>query len=178
MEHTGNLRRLDENSPLYRHWREVHPNLTSPPHFSFHLVKVHKSALDRQLSEALDIARDESKHPMNQKQEFGRNSLVAQTTTYNGEPVRPVQRVQEVQSESPRRKRSKSAIVAHRTLEVSGEEEVQSTMPLSERRTPPVFRNRRPEPRVQSAQSASKSLVQSRLTWNGIKVKDLHRNGR
>ena len=84
-EHLANLRRGEDSSPLVKHWKEVHASRDTPPHYTFHLVGVHQDALSRQLGEALMISGDTSTYLMNSKGEFGRNSLVSQTTSYNGD---------------------------------------------------------------------------------------------
>ena len=101
-EHEDNLHQKKEDSPLYKHWVDVHPSSGSTPTFNYHLAGVHRSALERQLKEALNIAGDTSSYPMNSKTEFGRNSLVLQRPTLEGVEV------SSQHEHSPKRKRRKT----------------------------------------------------------------------
>ena len=82
------VKRREVTSPLVKHWREVHGTLDNPPAYTFHLVGVHRTALTRQLGEALAIAGDRSTFTMNSKGEFGRNCLISQAPTCDGEEWR------------------------------------------------------------------------------------------
>ena len=80
-EHVDLLKRLDDASPLYKHWREVHPTHIGPPNFTFQVVGTYKTSLERQLREALLIQNDKSDYPMNSKSEFGFNAIVQLSAT-------------------------------------------------------------------------------------------------
>ena len=54
---------------------ECHADMEDPPEYSFHLLRRHKFAMDRQISEALAIEREENQISMNNKAEFGRNFI-------------------------------------------------------------------------------------------------------
>ena len=49
--------------------------MEDPPKFSFHLMRRHRSAMDRQIFEALAIEKEVNDITMNNKAEFGRNFI-------------------------------------------------------------------------------------------------------
>ena len=135
------LRRKDEASPLLKHWMEIHPTRENPPEFTFKVIGTHQSALERQLKEGLAIARDRSDFPLNNKMEFGRNSIILHQATYEGKPqiipstqstpstpATPVEDSKE-REEEPKRKR-------RREMESIREEEEESMI------QPPAARGR------------------------------------
>ena len=65
----------DSDSVLLRHVRDKHCE-TNPPSFKMSIIGTHKTALDRQISEAVKINR----HPdelMNRRSEWGHHRLVS-----------------------------------------------------------------------------------------------------
>ena len=101
VEHLQDLQHKKEESPLVKHWTEVHRGKSTPPIFSHKVVSSHRTACDRQIAEALAIARDSSEMNMNSKGEFGYNVVVRSAP----EPT-PWQEVQHrVQGNNRKRKR-------------------------------------------------------------------------
>ena len=72
-EHTKSLEKKKEDSVLYRHITEQHPNYTDTPQFSMKVVSRHPTALDRQTAESVKIANSSRDQIMNSKHEFGHN---------------------------------------------------------------------------------------------------------
>ena len=54
---------------------ECHPLMKEPPNLSFHLIRSHKSATDRQTFEALAIDAEVSHISFKNKTEFGKNFI-------------------------------------------------------------------------------------------------------
>ena len=103
VEHVDLLRRMEDASPLYKHWREAHSNLNKPPEFKFKVIGSYKTSLERQLREALLIMNDNSDLPMNNKSEFGYNSVVRLSAEDSANSAN------QSQSASPRRKKRRNA---------------------------------------------------------------------
>ena len=68
-----------------RHWQECH-NPEVPPKYSFHLLGRNKTALDRQINEALAIEKTKCDTIHNGKGEWGIN-LIPRLQTSNFEPT-------------------------------------------------------------------------------------------
>ena len=87
------------------------------PEFEFSTVKVHRSALGRQLHEGILIERDQSDNHMNSRSEFGRNHIVIQRVQcdkvqYSETAVK----VQESAARSEKRKQEDQEEVSSRNL--------------------------------------------------------------
>ena len=67
-EHQAALRRKNGNYAIVKHWDKSHPEITSPPEFSYQVIKSHKSAFERQIWEAVLIQIEK-----NGKGELGMN---------------------------------------------------------------------------------------------------------
>ena len=146
------------------------PHKDLPPTYSFHLLAVHKSATDRQLSEALAIARDKSPLIMNSKSEFVRNCIVGQGTTYNGMQIQ-----EESSAKSPDRKRKKcNSAESKGQPRVQGGEEQQESVLLQEAHQFPATRNRSKE----QHNGARNRQIQLRLAWDGSRMIASKSNGR
>ena len=79
-----------------------------PPSFKYILMGVHRSALERQVKEALLISGDRSDFLLNSKSEYGRNCLVTRTITFDGkELMQDAGNSTQHQTESPKRKRQR-----------------------------------------------------------------------
>ena len=74
-DHTNALKAKNSKYGIVKHWMECHPLMEEPPKFSFNLIKSHKSAMDRQIFEALAIEAEDCQISMNNKAEFGRNFI-------------------------------------------------------------------------------------------------------
>ena len=72
-EHTRAHGRNDRDSVLLRHFTQKHINDTQTPTFHMTIVSTHKTALDRQVTEAVRIANTPRDKLLNSKQEFGHN---------------------------------------------------------------------------------------------------------
>ena len=109
-EHVELLRRKKEESILMEHWGEVHPQRKDPPKYKFQALTSHKSSLERQLKEALNIASSKEDFLLNRKSEFARNCIVTQSSEFDGKKWMDRKeesgRIQEEKErESPRGKR-------------------------------------------------------------------------
>ena len=71
-EHVEDAINLKEGSHILKHWATAHPNLLTLPAFSFHVVRTHKSSLDRQIHEAVKIAECGT---LNAKCEYRQNQV-------------------------------------------------------------------------------------------------------
>ena len=79
-EHLTSLAKKSEDSVLHRHIREEHSvNSNMPPKFKMTILSTHKTALDRQISEAVLIGR--TPNLMNKKNEWGHTKVVSCTLT-------------------------------------------------------------------------------------------------
>ena len=79
-EHLADLAKKSENSVLYRHIKEEHSGVNSDrPKFKMTILSTHKTALDRQVSEAVLIGR--TPELMNKKTEWGHTKVVSCTLT-------------------------------------------------------------------------------------------------
>ena len=63
------------NSVLYRHVTQKHTLDIHPPQFIMNVLSTHRTALDRQVTEAVRIANTPSDQLINSKQEFGHNKF-------------------------------------------------------------------------------------------------------
>ena len=58
LEHLADAASMKQTSHIWRHWATCHPDMLSQPDFTFKVVRVHKSCLDRQIHEGVRIATD------------------------------------------------------------------------------------------------------------------------
>ena len=72
IEHVGDALDCKEGSHIFKHWAVAHQYLLTCPRFSFKVIKTHKSAMDRQIHEAIKIADCGS---LNAKCEYRQNQV-------------------------------------------------------------------------------------------------------
>ena len=84
LEHMDDLKRRTDTSVLYRHWQETHIN-EGQPEFRVEVLGTHRSATERQISEALAIQRGQYDELINNKSEWGMNCLVRHGTVFDRE---------------------------------------------------------------------------------------------
>ena len=72
-DHIDALRTKNTSYGIVKHWMECHSQMEEPPNFSFHLMRRHRSAMDRQIFEAFAIEKEVNDITMNNKAEFGHN---------------------------------------------------------------------------------------------------------
>ena len=75
-EHTTALHNKDKDSVLYRHMQDKHTDDVNTPNFKMSVISTHKSALDRQISEALHISNRQDDDLINCKSEWGHQKIV------------------------------------------------------------------------------------------------------
>ena len=75
LEHARDYEKKDKNSVLHKHAVLKHSEDTQPPQFSMKIISKHKTALDRQITEAVKIAKVPADKLINSKQEFGHNKF-------------------------------------------------------------------------------------------------------
>ena len=80
IEHTTDLNKKTENSVLHRHMRDKHSDTDTPvtPDFTMSVIGTHKTAMDRQIAEAVLINTGGSKL-INRKSEWGHTKVVSCT---------------------------------------------------------------------------------------------------
>ena len=71
----------DNDSVLYRHVDTTHKHEENTPEFVMSEIDKHKSALDRQISEAVRIHNTPSDLLMNRKSEWGHTRIVRSVLT-------------------------------------------------------------------------------------------------
>ena len=81
-QHTQQLQNKDKQSVLNRHLQLDHLEETEMPQFKMTVIKSHRSALDRQITEAVKINRTQRNKLMNNKTEWGHNKIVRMGMTY------------------------------------------------------------------------------------------------
>ena len=74
-EHMNDYEKKKQSSVLHRYILQEHSNDTSTPQFTMRVISKHKTALDRQITEAVRIARTPGGQLVNNKQEFGHNKF-------------------------------------------------------------------------------------------------------
>ena len=57
-EHRMDAEKKKDSSHIWKHWALSHPDMVTQPPFTFKVLKVHRSALERQLHEAIKISTD------------------------------------------------------------------------------------------------------------------------
>ena len=75
LEHKRDYEKKEKNSVLYRHATQQHINDPQPTQFAMKVMSTHRTALDRQVTEAVRIANTPSDQLINSKQEFGHNKF-------------------------------------------------------------------------------------------------------
>ena len=74
LEHTANLRKKDNNSGLYKHYKQAHNN--KEPQYTMTVTGTYSDALTRQISEAVKInSVPEISNRLNNKEEWGRSRI-------------------------------------------------------------------------------------------------------
>ena len=63
-----------------KHWKSFHPSKTTPPKFTVKILSSHKSATERQISEAIAIEESDYDNLLNSKSEWGMNAIPRQKT--------------------------------------------------------------------------------------------------
>ena len=79
-EHMTSYQKKESDSVLLRHVRDKHSE-TNPPSFKMSIIGTHKTALDRQISEAVRINRAPDDELINRRSEWGHHRLVSSTLT-------------------------------------------------------------------------------------------------
>ena len=76
-EHLADIRSKNSKNSLVKHWEEVHGDQQSPPKYSFQVKKKCKSAIERQIWEALfiEVENSQGDYQINSKAEFGINLM-------------------------------------------------------------------------------------------------------
>ena len=74
-EHSTALRNKNKSYSVVKHWADCHPELKTPPRYSYHLIGKHMSATERQIKEGLAIEREsrEVDNLLNGEGEWGIN---------------------------------------------------------------------------------------------------------
>ena len=68
-EHDNALKEKDEWFGVVKHWMEEHPELLEPPKYEYKVLKSHRTSLERQIAEALEISATDAATPLNTKTE-------------------------------------------------------------------------------------------------------------
>ena len=76
VEHTAAFQNKDKDSVLLRHLQERHSEDEDTPEFSMRVIDTHRSALDRQISEAVCISNTLDDQLINKKSEWGHQRLL------------------------------------------------------------------------------------------------------
>ena len=71
-EHLADAKNRRSGSHIFKHWASAHPDLLRQPEFKFKVLRVHKTAMDRQIHEAIRIA---SHGILNVKCEYRQNQV-------------------------------------------------------------------------------------------------------
>ena len=71
-EHRMDAEKKKDSSHIWKHWALSHPDMVTQPPFTFKVLKVHRSALERQLHEAIKISTD---GVLNARCEFRQNLM-------------------------------------------------------------------------------------------------------
>ena len=74
-EHASQFRKKDKDSVMYRHHEQKHNNNETPT-FTMTVTGTYRSALDRQISEAVKINRQPKHKLINNKTEFRQNKIM------------------------------------------------------------------------------------------------------
>ena len=81
VEHLTGLKNKSENSVLYRHMREVHSSENVQPDYTMSITSTHKTALDRQVKEAILIHGAPPANQINRRNEWGHARIVSSALT-------------------------------------------------------------------------------------------------
>ena len=68
----------NKDNPLYKHWKNFHPEKEAPPKYTVSNLGSYNSATERQLAEALAIERGDYDNLLNSKAEWGKNKIPRQ----------------------------------------------------------------------------------------------------
>ena len=85
-EHVSALRTKNEKFAIVKHWLDEHRDQDSPPEYQFKALGSHKTAIERQIKEALLIQNNREKvNILNSKAEWGLNRLPRMKITVEDE---------------------------------------------------------------------------------------------
>ena len=73
LEHEATLRSKNQGYSVVRHWEESHPEMKTPPKYTYHVIRSHKTAFEWQVWEALLINHEEADIIMNGREEWSMN---------------------------------------------------------------------------------------------------------
>ena len=76
IEHTVALQNKDKDSVLYRHLQDKHSEDENTPTFKMSVIDAHRSALNRQISEAVHISNTPDDDLINRRSEWGHQKIV------------------------------------------------------------------------------------------------------
>ena len=76
IEHTAALQNKDKDSVLYRHLQDKHSEDENTPTFKMSVIDAHRSALNRQISEAVHISNTPDDDLINRRSEWGHQKIV------------------------------------------------------------------------------------------------------
>ena len=74
-EHESQMRRKDKNSVMNRHQQQKHADIGTP-NFEMKITGIHRTALERQITEAVQINRQPTNRLINNKSEFRQNKIM------------------------------------------------------------------------------------------------------
>ena len=86
-EHINALKTKNEKNALVKHWVETHGDQQSPPDFQFGVITTCRSALERQIKEAIHIQTSKLDILLNSKGEWGLNMIPQLKITEGGDLV-------------------------------------------------------------------------------------------
>ena len=74
-DHAQALISRNQSYAIVKHWMTNHGDMSDPPSFNYKLVSSHKSAIARQITEAILIDIEPNENLMNGRGEFGQNHV-------------------------------------------------------------------------------------------------------
>ena len=81
-QHRDALDRKDPKSILWQHTKEKHNNQSPKPQYNMRVTSSQKTALERQITEAVKIERVPDEHRLNSREEWGHTRLIRAALTY------------------------------------------------------------------------------------------------
>ena len=87
-EHAQALTSKNQNYAIVKHWLKEHPTLEEPPKYSYKLLGTFKSAIHRQITEAIMIDSQDQTTIINGKGEWGTNKVPRYKLTLEDEILR------------------------------------------------------------------------------------------
>ena len=82
-KHTQQLKNKDKQSVLYRHLKHDHRSEMQTPKFNMTVIRSHRNALDRQITEAVKINNTDRDKLMNNKTEWGHHKMLRMEMKYD-----------------------------------------------------------------------------------------------